>query len=85
MRRHLDTLGWAFTLYGLMIVSIAGLLCIPGLVLTFVATAPWELGPLIGVAVALLVVLAAPFLAAGRGIARQPWARPLAGDVRAEF
>jgi hypothetical protein len=82
MRRYIDTLGWAFTVYGAFIVAVSVLACIAGLALTLLTDVPaGEVALAVALAATIPPLFAAPFLATGWGIrGRRPWAR-IAGIV----
>jgi hypothetical protein len=77
MRRYVDTLGWAFTVYGAFIVALAIIGCVAGLAITLL-TGDFS-GEIMGVLVLAATIpplFAVPFLATGWGIrGRRPWAR----------
>ena len=80
MRRNLDTLGWAFTFYGALLLSLTLLGSLAAAVMVVTTGTPTLLAVgIVGGLGLLAPALAAPFLVTGQGLlARRRWARPVA-------
>ncbi|MBW1878999.1 MAG: hypothetical protein JRJ84_11595 [Deltaproteobacteria bacterium] len=82
MRRYIDTLGWAFTVYGAFIVAISVVVCVAGLAIVLLTDGfSGEIALVLALVATVVPLFAVPFLATGWGIrGRRPWAR-IAGLV----